>query len=72
MKVPIPNRNNLPMREYWKYIIIHFGGFYKEDRWYIPSVPGLTNVEYYSKSIDLYTAYVLTMDAVKMKVQNQG
>lgn len=72
MKVPIPNRNNLTMREYWKHIIIHFGGFYKEDRWYIPSVPGLTNVEHYSESIDLYTAYVLTMDAVKMKVQNQG
>lgn len=67
----IANRNNLPMREYWETVVMQFGGYYSidEEYWYVPAFP---NSKVFSKTKDIYTAYVLTLDAIKLKTKNQG
>lgn len=57
------------MREYFQRVVQSYGGYYKDDYWYIPSFP---DSPFTSKTQDIYTAYVLTLDAIKLKTKNQA
>lgn len=66
----IPNRKDgMTMREYWNLVITSYGGFKEDNVWYIPA---FYKSNFYSKTEDEFTAYVLVLNSVRLQNKNQG
>lgn len=51
-------------------VLTQYGAWKWQGFWYVPAFPG--KPEFCSKTPDIYMAFVMVLDAVKLKARNQG
>lgn len=67
----IPNRlSGVSMRQYWVQVLEQYGAWQEQDTWCVPAFP--QGKEFYSRTQDVYSAYVMALNGVNLKTKNQG
>lgn len=67
----IPNRlPGVSMRQYWVQVLEQYGAWQEPDTWCVPAFP--QGKEFYSRTQDVYSAYVMALNGVNLKTKNQG
>ena len=67
----IPNRlPGVSMRQYWVQVLEQYGAWQEPDTWCVPAFP--QGKEFYSRTQDVYSAYIMALNGVNLKTKNQG
>lgn len=66
-----PNRAaGVSMQHYWVQVLEQYGAWQESDTWCVPAFPQGT--EFYSRTQDVFSAYVMVLNSIRLKAKNQG
>lgn len=67
----IPNRTEgVSMHQYWIQVLEQYGAWQEQDTWCVPAFA--QGREFHSRTQDLYSAWIMALNSIRLKSKNQG